>query len=135
MTQNPSLAEDLIQETFLRALMNVELIHSLRPEQQRAWLYRTAGNLYLDWVRHAVFETPTDVLLEETGDAAEYAEIENAQLIDTLPNEERLLFIMRYNCGYSSAELGELFGIPSGTVRSRLFSARKRLKNMWETKD
>lgn len=129
MTQNRTLAEDLVQEAFLRALINAELIQNLQPRQQKAWLYRTVKNLYLDKVRHTAFETITDDVLSETEVSEKYTDIDNQQLIDTLPDEERFLFIMRYIQGYNATELGTLFGLPSGTVRSRLSSARKRLRS------
>ena len=53
MTQNASLADDLVQEAFLRALINSQLLEHLRENQRRAWLYRTVKNLYLDRVRHS----------------------------------------------------------------------------------
>ncbi len=54
----------------------------------------------------------------------DYGELENAQLLSGLPEEERILFTMRYLEGYNSRELGELFGIPPATVRMRLASAK-----------
>lgn len=129
MTQDRLLAEDLIQDAFLRALMNAQLIQNLQPKQQKAWLYRTVKNLYVDKIRHAAFETITDTMSEETGEPEEYTEIDNQQLIDTLPDEEKILFIMRYMQGYNSTELSTLFNLPPGTVRSRLSSARQNLKN------
>ena len=57
MTQNASLADDLVQEAFLRALINSQVLEHLRENQRRAWLYRTVKNLYLDRVRHSAYET------------------------------------------------------------------------------
>lgn len=128
MTQDRLLAEDLVQEAFLRALMNAQLIQNLQPKQQKAWLYRTVKNLYVDKIRRTAFETITGTASEETGKPEEYTEIDNKQLIDTLPDEEKILFIMRYMQGYNSTELGALFNLPPGTVRSRLSSARQKLK-------
>lgn len=50
------------------------------------------------------------------------------QLLNGLPGDEGVLFVMRYLEGYTSKELGEFFGLPPGTVRSRLSDARKHLK-------
>ncbi len=54
------------------------------------------------------------------------------QLIARLPNTERSLFTMRYFEGYNSKELGELFALSPATVRSRLASARRRLREWVE---
>lgn len=48
MTRNAQTAEDLVQEGFLRALTNSQLLEALSFPQQRAWLYRTIRNLYMD---------------------------------------------------------------------------------------
>ena len=50
------LAEDLAQETFVRALMNGETVMELSPSKRRAWLYRTFKNLFFDRYRRAVLE-------------------------------------------------------------------------------
>ena len=67
-------------------------------------------------------------IAQETG---EYTEIDCLQMLDLLPDEERLLFVMRYLEGYTSAEIGNLFQMPDSTVRSHLALARKRLRKVW----
>lgn len=128
MTQNVSLAEDLVQEAFLRALMREEQLESLNFHQRRAWLYRTVKNLYIDRLRHASFEKVTEELPEEGAEAAEYALVDYEQLLAALPEEERVLFILRYLEGYNATELGRLFELPPGTVRFRLSCARRHLQ-------
>ena len=128
MTGDRSLAEDLVQEAFLRAIFHQSLLDGLSEEQQRAWLYRTVKNLYLDRKRHERYETVSEPLYAEGREAAEYAMIDWEQLLNGLPGNEGVLFVMRYLEGHTSAELGEFFGLPPGTVRSRLSDARKHLK-------
>lgn len=135
MAQSRSLAEDLVQEAFLRALMNQELIEGLLPEQQRAWLYRTVRNLYTDRLRRAALETTRFALADEPPFWEDYDEADVRQMLHILPENERILFVMRYWQGYSSSELGEIFGLPAGTVRYQLSSARKRLKSEFEKGD
>ena len=53
MTGDPALAEDLVQEAFLRGLLNSSLLRTFPERQLRAWFYRTIRNLYLDRLRHA----------------------------------------------------------------------------------
>ena len=110
MTQNESAAEDLVQEAFYRALHHTQELDGMDLAQGRAWLYRTVKNLFVDRFRR---ERREAVMAE-------------------LPEEERILFTMRYLEGYNSRELGELFGIPPATVRMRLASARKHLQREWE---
>lgn len=48
MTGSRSLAEDLMQEAFLRALINAALLEELDTDKRRAWMFRTMKNLYID---------------------------------------------------------------------------------------
>lgn len=130
MTQDSSLAEDLVQEAFLRALTNIEVLETLRENQRRAWLYRTVKNLCLDRVRHSAYETTKETVPEQGEIRDAYAEIDYGQLLEQLPGEEGVLFTMRYLHGYNSRELGRIFDLPEGTVRSKLFSARKHLREL-----
>jgi len=59
------------------------------------------------------------------------SEIIVRQLCNQLPGEERTLFLMRYLDGYNSSELGEMFDLPSSTVRARLSSARKKMAEIY----
>lgn len=52
--QNPADAEDITQETFLRALSHTPQLEEMNLSQCRAWLYRTAKNLMADRFRHRI---------------------------------------------------------------------------------
>jgi len=54
--RNPSEAEDVVQEVFLRALQNVDSISGLGPSQKRAWLFRSLKNLMCDRYRREQLE-------------------------------------------------------------------------------
>lgn len=132
MTGSRTLAEDLVQEAFLRALINAGLLENLDAGKRRAWMYRTVKNLYIDRKRRESFETMVEQMPEEGAEDAEYAQVDDAQLLALLTPEERILFTLRYLEGYTSAELGKIFGLPPGTVRSRLSGARSRLRQLME---
>lgn len=130
MTRNRSAAEDLVQETYLRAMTHWDDFQNLSRNQSRAWLYKTARNLVIDQARKQSRETPVG---EEQLALASYEEDLSqaavAQMIACLPEAERAIFTMRYFEGYNARELGEIFDLPSATVRSRLASAKRRLKD------
>lgn len=130
MTKDSQLSEELVQETFLRAMQNNEILSTLDEKQQRSWLYRTTKNLYTDYLRHSRFEAEVEKILENAEYASETDNIEWQQLIDLLPDIEGLLFTMRYLQGYNSNQIGKMFSMPSGTVRSKLSSARRHLREM-----
>ena len=129
MTKSTASAEDLVQETYMRAFTHWEDVEDLSTSQCRAWLYRTARNLFIDQARKLARETPAE---EEQLSLASFEEdltqAAVAQLIARLPDGERTLFTMRYFEGYNARELGEMFDLPAATVRSRLASAKRRLR-------
>lgn len=131
LAHDESAAEDLAQETFLRAWTHLDELEDLAPAQRRAWLRRTARNLWIDNLRKHSRETfPGDEALEMASFEEDFTRGEVWHLLNCLPPEEGPLFRMRYFEGWNAAELGEIFDLPPGTVRSRLSSARKRLQKL-----
>ncbi len=130
LCRSSDMAFDLVQETFMRALEREEAISSLSPEQQRAWLYRAARNLFLDGARrNALLQRKQGMLLdEEEREEDGFSRAEMELVLLRLPPEIRTLFRLRYLEGYSAAELGEMFDLPAATVRTKLLRARQLLK-------
>lgn len=126
------LAEDLVQETFLKALQNVDSFEDLGPSQRRAWLFRTMKNLLYDRYRRAVLEaehlqqSPEDSFYLEPG----IQQTENELVLQVLTTEDRMLFTLRYMEGYNASEISEMLNLPAGTIRARLSRCRKLLKSM-----
>ena len=133
MTKNKSAAEDLVQETYLRAFTHWNDLEDLSKGQCRSWLYKTARNLFIDQMRKQSRETPMEEeYLPLAAFEEDLSQAAVGQLIARLPESEKALFTMRYFEGYNSKELGELFGLPPATVRSRLASAKRRLREWIE---
>ncbi len=124
---NVSDAEDLLQETFLRALSNLDLLEDLNEPKRRAWLYTVAKNLFYDNCRkQAIAQSHLSPPVEETDGG--FSELETALLLSSLPPELSQLFIKRYFQGYSSKELAEEYGLSPSGVRAALSRARKLLQ-------
>ena len=130
MCGDETAAEDMVQEAFARALTKSETLEKLHPMQSRAWLYTTIKNIYLDRVRHSAFESVSDDLPDTAVDGDDYADAETDDLINALSYPDGIMFRMRYLEGYSSKEIGEMFNMPPGTVRSRLSGTRRKLRKM-----
>ena len=130
--RNREQAEDLVQETFLRAMQNADPFEDLGPSQKRAWLFRTLKNLFCDRFRRASLEDTYAETCREDAAALEpgYGETENVLLLAKLPEQDRVLFQMRYLEGYTASELSELFHLPAGTIRARLSRSRAYLKQI-----
>src|SRR5574340_783 len=118
-------AEDLTQETFLRAWQHYSQVSELHPPAQRAWLGRTVRNLATDLWRRQVLEgeLQPDPAPEEQSELR----LDVVQALDELPPEDRDLVVMRYLEGMNSREIGDALGVPEGTVRRRLSECRQRL--------
>lgn len=128
MTRDSSLAEELVQEAFLRAMLHEETLSVLGEKQRRAWLYRVIKNLYIDRARRGSYEVVVDTISESADESDAVTNLEWEHLLESLPDIEGVLFTMRYLQGYNSEQLSQIFQIPSGTIRSKLSSARKHLK-------
>ena len=136
MTRDEGRAEDLAQETFLRALGNQSLLNTLSTAQQKSWLFETAHNLFCDSVRRSakeqeLLERFTPPPGEEPADdtaASAMGQVELNSVFSHLADNDRALFTLRYDAGYTAAELARLTGQPAATIRTRLHRIRAVLK-------
>lgn len=123
-------SEEYVQEAFARAMLHTDLFDELGEMQGRAWLYQTVKNIVIDRKRQNSKENIVENVPEAIEEQINFSEVEWENLLQMLPDIEGTLFAMRYIYGYNSKQLGEMFSIPSGTVRSKLSSARKHLRDM-----
>lgn len=130
LTRNQAEAEDLAQDTFMRAMRYADLFLDMSQAQCRGWLYRTARNLFIDHARRSKRESPLSP--EEEGGYDDTSQVYVAQMLSFLPVEDRAMFTLRYFEGHNASELAELFGIPASTIRSRLMKSRSILQEQYE---
>jgi RNA polymerase sigma-70 factor (ECF subfamily) len=131
------LAEDMAQEAFLRAWINLS---SFRPQSSiRNWFYRIAVNAALDVLRRRPEETLEDEatqMLPDQRASPEAAMIEKEgmtqvqQAIHSLPEAARSVLILREYGELSYQEIANVLDVPVGTVMSRLNYARNRLREL-----
>jgi RNA polymerase sigma-70 factor (ECF subfamily) len=132
-------AEDIVQETYTRALGGVA---RLTPGANlRAWLFRILRNCFIDQARRKkiVLEISDDTVGERSAnevwdhaalDQLRYlaaADLERA--LATLPHEQRLIVLCDAQ-GFSEAEIADIARCAPGTVKSRLSRARARLREV-----
>jgi RNA polymerase sigma-70 factor (ECF subfamily) len=148
MTRNPADAEDLLQETMLRAYRGFPGFRD--GTNLRAWLYRILTNSYINSYR-AKQRRPDQTELDEVEDlylyrrlggleaatmgrSAEdelmdlFTEDEVKSAIDALPDGFRLAVLLADVEGFAYKEIAEMLDIPIGTVMSRLHRGRKALQ-------
>jgi RNA polymerase sigma-70 factor, ECF subfamily len=126
-------AEDVAQEAFVRAHARFQQLRD--RERFRAWLVRMTWRLAVDHIRSTRRRTAREHVhiethVPSTDDLAVASE--RASLlwtaIDALPEKLRIVLVLAAMDGHDVGEVARLLRIPEGTVKSRLFTARKRLK-------
>ena len=124
-TADRDQAEDMTQETFLRAWRSFPHVSDLEPRAQRAWLCRTARNLAIDaWRRKRLDSAPAGA---SSGGELSDLRLDVARALAELDEGDRELVVMRYLEEMNSREIGEALGLPEGTVRRRLVRCRELL--------
>lgn len=144
MTRNPSDAEDLVQETFLRAYRSFHTFES--GTNLRAWLFRILTNTYINSYR-AKQRRPQESDLADVEDLYLYKRVsgldarsaedtlfdlftddEVKQALEELPEAFRMPVLLADVEDFSYKEIAEILGIPLGTVMSRLHRGRKAMQ-------
>ncbi len=131
---NPKDAEDVAQEAFVKAF---RLVGQFRGESGfYAWLYRIVINICLDRMRrkYSTAETSLEAtclptICANSPDLDKRLAVE--QILNTLSPPMRAALVLREVEGLDYHEISEVLGIPLGTVRSRLNTARDQFRKRW----
>lgn len=140
LTRNADEAEDLVQETTLRALRGFATFRADGPI--RAWLLTILRNLFINSYRSRVraprsisldsLENPDPLVPTQPGPERQvFSRMENEALtraVANLPADYRTVLVMSDMKGMSYVEISEQLEVPVGTVRSRLSRARNRVR-------
>jgi RNA polymerase sigma-70 factor (ECF subfamily) len=131
--RNPAVAEEVVQEAFLRLWMNAPRWRPKAPPQ--AWFFRIVVNLSLNEARrvvHVPLEAAGDPL-DPTPDAA--AQLEASELdrliaiaIESLPLRQRAAVLLTYHEGFSNAETAAILGTSVSSVETLLVRAKRTLR-------
>ncbi len=130
LARDTDRADDLVQETMIRAMGNLSLLAQLNPFKRKAWLYHVLKNRFIDEERARTRQASlTEWLAFQTLDAdtLSVAAVVRA-LLDQVPEQYRELLNEHYLLGKSCEEIAQELDLPAATVRSRLFLARKWLR-------
>lgn len=128
-TRDAALAEDVVSETFLRAVREAERMPRV-PAARVAWLYRTAANLIVDDFRRRRREQEHARLLAELdppgGDERTRADLWVA--VDALPETQRTAVLLRYAQGMKVIDVADALGRSEGATKQLLLRALRTLR-------
>ncbi len=148
MTRNPADAEDLVQETFLKAYRSFDKFEE--GTNLRAWLYRILTNTFINSYRAAkrrpekadvedvedlyLYRRLGDLRSGELGRSAEEEVLEHITddevkaAIESLPESFRIAVLLADVEGFSYKEIADITEVPIGTVMSRIHRGRRALQ-------
>jgi RNA polymerase sigma-70 factor (ECF subfamily) len=144
--RNEQDAEDMTQETFIRAFRALPRFEIREGASFEAWLYRIAVNacrsrMRRKWYQVLPWPEPAPQLVGEPEEQPDRLLMQGEQrdeilaAVELLGEKHRLVVVLRYYAGLSNEEIAKTLNIPSGTVRSRLHVARRRLKEILENEE
>lgn len=139
LTYDRDTALDLVQDTYLKAIINKEKF--VDYSNLKAWVFTIMKNTFINNYRH---NTKSNTIIDGTRDLyylnqphdkgfispeSNYSEIEMEKAIDSLEDEFRIPFRMHIE-GYKYREIADELGLKIGTVKSRIFFTRQKLMMM-----
>ena len=140
ITRDKPAAEDILQECFLRLNAHADRLDGTLP--LAPWLYRVTVNLSYSWVGRAArrfvslegvleqvdrFLAPGRAAPEQHAEARDVHESVRAA-VQALPFHQRAVIVLHYLAGLDVKEIAYILDCPIGTVKSRLFAGRERLR-------
>lgn len=134
LTGDSEAAWDILQETMVAISRRIAQL--VDPAAFPAWAYRIATNQCRDFFRkerrnHRLVETYSEqCLAEKRPDSAAVLDLQAA--VKRLSGPQQALLSLRYEHGFSVAEIARILDVHAGTVKSRLFTARQELRSLLE---
>jgi len=133
LTGDAEASADLVQEAWLAIVRG---LHSLDdPARFKPWAYRIVSNKCADWVRsrqreRASHEAPRDPPRDDPAEPDEVRRLRVA--LSRLPGDQRAILSLFYVEQMSVRAIADVFGVPEGTVKSRMHHARNELRRTIE---
>ena len=134
LTGRTDAAWDITQDGWLGIVRGIRRLND--PAHFKAWAYRIVTNKANDWIRREkqlARSQPRAVEPQTTVGAAPGIEVSNdlRDMLGRLPDRSRAVLTLHYVEGLGVADVADILRIARGTVKSRLHTARRELKQLW----
>ena len=133
-THDFEVSKDIIQECWISIYQGLNKLQE--PEKIKPWMYRIAHNKTIDYLRKHSKTTstdfPEDVQAEEKSDEVDDRVELIRKLINQLPAQQKAILTLFYLERQPIKEIANILKVPIGTIKSRIFYAREKLKRKYK---
>ncbi len=130
LTADVHASWDITQQCWLEIIRGLRKLHN--PANFKAWAYRIATNRTIDWLKDKNRSQHINLESIEVDRSQKDSDSQVKELVQKLKNESRAILSLYYFEQLSVSEISIALNVPPGTVKSRLFTAREELKQLWE---
>lgn len=127
---NKALADDLAQDTFIRAYKYLKTFKATASFS--TWLYRISYNVFIDYSK-SLKQTDDiegyDCISEDDYDAGSEMDMQSA--LKVLNGNEKVAILLHYDKGHTHNEIAKIMDIPLGTVKTNILRAKEKLKKYY----
>lgn len=130
LTTDVHAAWDITQQCWLEIIEGLKKLND--PTSFKAWAYRIATNNSIDWLKNKNKNRHINLESIEVDRNQKDNDLQVKELVQRLKNDSRVILSLYYFEQLSIFEISIALNIPPGTVKSRLFTAREELKQLWK---
>jgi RNA polymerase sigma-70 factor (ECF subfamily) len=130
LTGNPDASWDITQESWLSIIKGLRKLND--PARFRAWAYRITTNKSIDWIRRNRVVKQISIDEIEQQQTERKKDLGVKELLEKLDINKKVILSLYYFEQLNVSEISEALKIPRGTVKSRLHSARRELKELYQ---
>ncbi|MCL2640233.1 MAG: RNA polymerase sigma factor [Phycisphaerales bacterium] len=135
LSGNDEAAWDVLQEAWMAMAGRMRSLND--PAAFGGWAYQIVSHKCRDWIRRemrgrAALEAYREMPEEGEDEWLQKKYEEVKALMERLSGAERAILALVYEEGFDMGQVAEILGVPAGTVKSRLFHARRKLRELYE---
>ena len=130
LTADVHASWDITQQCWLEIIKGLRRLRE--PRSFKAWAYKIATNRAIDWLKDRNRKRDVEPGSTEVDCSQKNDDSQVRELVHRLKHDSRVILNLHYFEQLSVVEISIALSIPQGTVKSRLFTAREELKQLWQ---